>query len=376
MIYLDNSSTTRKKPLSVIITSARALKYSANPNRASHKLALRSSLKVFEVRERIKKFFNAPNNSSVVFTYNCTESLNTVIMGTAKQNGNVIVTAFEHNSTLRPLYNLQKTHNITITVISPNKDGQILEDDIIKNINSKTYLVVVNQTSNVTGSTTKLNKLGSILQEKGILLLIDAAQSAGHEKIDMTKLGANFICIAGHKGLFGPQGIGALVVNNAEVNPLKFGGSGTNSLEHTMPSYYPDRLEAGTINTPGIFALGAGIKFVENHFDKINNKVEKLSNILMEYLKTNQNIKLYSSNPHSGVISFEFKNLDSNEAANILNEKYKICVRSGLHCAPLIHTFLGTQNSGLIRVSISYFNTKTEIKKLIKALNKMTTKKD
>ncbi len=159
--------------------------------------------------------------------------------------------------------------------------------------------------------------------------------------------------------------------NDANVEPLKFGGSGSNSLLTTMPEYYPEKLEAGTINTIGISALDAGVGYVEKHLDKINSKVEKLSNILINYLKQNKNITLYSSNPHSGVISFKFNNLDNNEVCNTLNEKYKICVRPGLHCAPLIHKFLKTEKTGLIRVSISYFNNFCEIKKLVKALNKI-----
>lgn len=374
MIYLDNSSTTRKKPLSVVKSVANATFRSANPTRSSHTPSLNAALKVFNTREHIKSFFNAPADANVVFTYNCTEAINLVLQGTAKKNGNVVITAFEHNSVVRTLHKLKQTHNLTITIVNPNKLGQISENDILNSVTDKTYLVVVNQTSNVTGSTIKLKNLGHKLKQKNILFMIDTAQSAGHEKIDMTELNANFLCVAGHKGLFATQGIGALVLNNANVECLKFGGSGTDSLNPEMPKFYPEKLEAGTINTVGIFALDAGISFVEKHFDKINLKVEKLSNLLIDYLKQNSEITLYSSNPHSGVISFNFNNLDNNEACNTLNEKFKICVRPGLHCAPLIHKFLHSDKTGLVRVSISYFNKKYEIKKLIKALNYLTKK--
>ena len=371
MIYLDNSSTTRKKPFCVLNAVLKATWHSANPTRSSHTPSLNAALKVYNTREHLKSFFNAPKSANVVFTYNCTEAINTVIFGTAKKGGNVVITAFEHNATFRPLNKLIKTHNITITIVNPNSLGEITSDDILNKINDKTYLVIVNQTSNVTGSTVKLNNLGHKLKQKNIMLMVDTAQSAGHEKIDMQSIGANFLCVAGHKGLFATQGIGALILNDANVEPLKFGGSGSNSLLTTMPEYYPEKLEAGTINTIGISALDAGVGYVEKHLDKINNKKKKLSNILINYLKQNKNITLYSSNPHSGVISFKFNNLDNNEVCNTLNEKYKICVRPGLHCAPLIHKFLKTEKTGLIRVSISYFNNFCEIKKLVKALNKI-----
>lgn len=372
MIYLDNSSTTRKKPLSVIKAVTQATYRSANPTRSSHTPSLKAALKVYNTREHIKEFFNAPKGANVVFTYNCTEAINLVLQGTAKKNGNVVITAFEHNSVIRTLHRLKQTHKITVTIVNPNNFGQISEQDILNKVTDKTYLVIVNQTSNVTGSTVKLTNIGHKLKEKNILFMIDTAQSAGHEKINMKKLGANFLCVAGHKGLFATQGIGALVLNNAEVECLKFGGSGSNSLNPAMPEYYPEKLEAGTVNTVGIFALDAGIKYVEKHFDKINFKVEKLSNMLLEYLKQNKNVTLYSNNPHSGVISFNFNNLDNNEACNTLNEKFKICVRPGLHCAPLIHKFLKSDESGLVRVSISCFNKTFEIKKLIKALDYLT----
>ena len=372
MIYLDNSSTTRKKPLSVVYATTLAMLKSANPSRSSHTIALNKALQVFNTRENIKAFFNAPTEANVVFTYNCTEALNTAILGTAKKGGNVVITSFEHNSTIRPLHQLIKTHDISLTIAKPNNNGIITEIDILNSVTEKTYLVIINQTSNVTGTTIKLTDLGHKLNKKGIILIVDTAQSAGHEKIDMQKIGANILCVAGHKGLYASQGIGALILNDVNINSLKFGGSGSNSLDTNMPSYYPEKLEAGTINTVGISALNAGINYVTKHFDKINKKITKLSNKLLNYLKTNNNITLYSFNPNSGVISFKFNNLDNNEVSNILNEKYKICVRPGLHCAPLIHKFLKTEQTGLIRVSLSYFNKMSEINKLINAINKIS----
>ncbi len=376
MIYLDNSSTTKRKPLKVIVSTTLSLINSANPTRSSHKIALKSALKVFKARQTIKNFLNTPQKADVVFTYNCTEALNMAIFGSAKNNGNVVITAFEHNSVLRPLYALKKTHNITITVVNPTPQGKISEQDILNAVNKNTYLVIVNQTSNVTGTTITLNNLGHKLNKLGIMLLIDCAQSAGHAKINMQKIGANFLTLAGHKGLFGSQGIGALIINNANLTPLKFGGSGGDSLNENMPAYYPEKLEAGTINTVGITSLENGIKFVLKHQNKINKKIETMSKYIINALKQNPSIKLFSNNLHSGVISFSFLNIDNAEATNILNEKYGICLRHGLHCAPLIHKFLKTEQCGLIRVSLSYFNNMAQAKKLIYAINKISQLKN
>ncbi len=370
MIYLDNAATTRKKPISVIWAVLKALTiYNANPSRGSHKASIKAGLKVLSCREHLKQFVNAPTTAEVVYTFNCTEAINIALNGCLNENDHVIITTFEHNAVARTLHHLTQ-RNITYSIVKPDSYNNITLLEIEKLVTQKTKLIIVNQTSNVTGTTTKLTEIGNYCKLHNILFMVDGAQSAGHEDINVSKNNINLLCLAGHKGLYGTQGIGALIINNVEPKPLKFGGSGTNSKLKTMPDYYPDKLEAGTTNLVGIMALDGGIKFVEKHKHKINKKTLKLATILYNYLKQNPNIIIYTTCIKSGVISFNIKNKNTDEVVNFLND-YGICVRGGLHCAPLAHMHLNTINSGTIRVSISYFNTAHEIKKLIKALKKI-----
>lgn len=368
MIYLDNAATTHKKPLQTIVAVIKALTvYNSNPSRGSHKLSVKTSQKIEECRNNIKKFVNAPDSASVVYTYNCTEAINYCILGTIKSNDHIIISTFEHNAVVRTIASLKKK-KVSYSVATPDQDGNITIETIKKLKKDNTKLIIINQTSNVTGKTTDLYDIGKYCRENNILLLTDCAQSGGHKKIDMQKNNINFVALAGHKGLYGTQGIGALIINNASPLPIKFGGSGTNSISETMPPYYPEMLEAGTINTPGILALDAGIKYVNKNIDKINKKTDELSKILIDYLKSNNNYILYSDYDCAGVVSFNHKHIDTADVVNILNE-HNICVRGGLHCNPLTHKYLGTTDSGTVRVSISHFNTKKEIIKLIKILN-------
>lgn len=372
MIYLDNGATTFKKPLRVKYTVIKnVLTGIANPGRGGHSLSLKTGMQVMNTREKIKKLFHADEESEVIFTLNCTEALNLILLGTAKKTGHIITTTNEHNSVLRPLEHLTKTADVTYSVCTPRENGKVMAADIEKLIKPNTYLIIVNQTSNVTGATCNIEEIGAVAKKYGILFAIDVAQSAGHENINMKVANANFIAFAGHKGLYGLQGVGGLVLNHANISPIKFGGTGTNSLELVQPQEYPEKLESGTLNTPNILALSAGVDFVNQNFAKIQNKTYQLTNYLLTELKLIKHVKCYSHNPHSGVVSFEIENLDSNMVSNILNEEYDICVRSGLHCAPFIHRYLKTENRGLVRVSISYFNTKNEIKKLIKAIKEI-----
>lgn len=370
MIYLDNSATTHKKPLKTKLAILKAITiYSANPSRSSHNLSIKTGLKVEQCRERIKKFVNAPQTASVVYTYNCTEAINYALQGCLNCGDHVIITTFEHNAVLRTLHAL-KSKNITYSVAMPNKDGNITINEIKKLLTNKTKMIVVNHTSNVTGKTTSLKPIGEYCQQNNLIFLVDGAQSAGHNKIDMQQNNINLLALAGHKGLFGTQGIGALIINNTNVEPLKFGGSGGNSEELNMPTYYPDKLEAGTINTLGIMALDGGIQFVMKNHNKINIKIQKLTDYLLNYLNNNKNYIVYSNKDCCGVVSFNHKHFETSSVVNFLNE-HKICVRGGLHCAPLAHKYLHTMSTGTVRVSISYFNSFGDIKKLIRTLQKL-----
>ncbi|HAJ77689.1 MAG TPA: cysteine desulfurase [Clostridiales bacterium] len=373
MIYLDNASTTNKKPLCVKLAVKKALskKYCANPGRSSHNYSINAAQVIYETRENLNIFFGGYGAENVVFTSGCTEALNLAILGTLKKGGHVVYTTNEHNSVARPLEYLKNKKIITTTLVQTNINGIIEPSKIEEAITDKTYLVIVNHTSNVTGATSNIKKIGEICKQKNVMLLVDTAQSAGHQKIDMKDFGISMLAVAGHKGLLACQGVGALLFNgNIEIKPQKFGGTGTNSELLLPPVIYPDSLEAGTSPTPAIFSLNAGVKYISKNFDKINKKISKLTKYLLDELYKKENLKIYTAkNCFNGVVSFRINNVLPSEVVNYFNQN-NICIRSGLHCAPLCHKKLGTIDGGTIRVSISSANHKWEIKKFIKLLDK------
>lgn len=370
MIYLDNSSTTHKKPLSVKLATLKGVSsLSVNPSRAGHRLALNGAEKIYETRERLAEYLGTTPDQ-VIFTSGCTMALNLAIKGTIKKGGHIITTIYEHNSVLRVLDYIKDIYNIEITYLSPNKMGQITTNEIIKNIKDNTYMVIINHTSNVTGATQNVEGIGKVCKRYNLIFLVDGAQSIGHEHIDMAKYNINLLSVAGHKGLYAPEGIGALLINNVKVSPLLQGGTGTHSDKLSQPTDYPDGLESGTPNIVGILGLNAGLKFVMRKEKRIAKKITKLTSLVIYELDRIKNVTVYG-NRHSGVLSIKIAGKDSVQISSILDEKYKICTRSGLHCAPLIHKYLNTTKEGLTRISISYFNSKKDILKLINAVKEI-----
>lgn len=371
MIYLDNGASTYKKPKEVVNKINFAMKnLTANPGRSGHKSSMNAFFEVNRVREKICEFFGAYKSENVVFTSGCTEALNLAILGNLKENSHIIVTANEHNSVLRPIFTLKEKYNLDITVVYPKLKSKLTQDDIITHIKPTTSLICTNHISNVDGMEAEISSIGELCQEKCIPYLVDCAQSAGHKKIDMRKSGIDLLAIAGHKGLYGPQGVGALCFSpRAKPNPIKFGGTGTESISLKQPSISPECYESGTIQTPNIIGLGAGIDFVQKNFYDIQKKDEDFTTYINFELRKIPNVKVYTHKDNAnGVLSFNIGNVDSSIISSILDEKYNIATRSGLHCAPLKHKSLGTTAQGTVRVSLSYFNTFTEIEHFIKAV--------
>lgn len=373
MIYLDNSATTRVKPKQVIQAVVSGLtRYSANPGRGGHNHSIECAMQVNLVREKMRKMVNGNKIENVIFTSGCTEALNLAILGSARK-GHVITTTNDHNSVLRPLHHLKEQGLITLDIVKPQKEDILTWLDIEPFVKDDTYLICVNHISNVDGMIADISDIGKHCHKNGILLLVDAAQSIGHTKIDMQEDNIDFLAIAPHKGLYAPQGIGVLVINNSkELKPIKFGGTGTESFSPTQPSSPPECYESGTLAVPNILGLGAGIDFVNENYKEIIEKIEDLTTYLNFELRKINNVIVYThpNNAH-GVMSFVVKGQESESVSNILNTKYRICVRSGLHCAPLKHTHMGTLETGTVRVSISYFNTFGDIMTLIKAIKKI-----
>ena len=370
MIYLDNSASTITKPKEVIkAVEESLLHFSANPGRSGHQASIKTALMVEEVREQISAHFNNGSSEKVIFTHNCTHALNLAILGSAKKGGHVICTENEHNSVLRPLEHLRAEGTITYSIAFQSDKRGIVLNDIAPLVQDNTYLIVCNHISNVNGDKAEIEEIGKFCKEHNIIFLVDCAQSAGHEKIDMQKMNIDMLAFAGHKGFYAPQSVGSLVINgDIHLSPILFGGTGTNSLELFQPELYPERLESGTISTPLILGLGAGIKFVEENFEEIKAKLDDLTTFL-NYELRKLGVDVYTEPENAnGVIAFNIPNLSSSDVATLLDEHFGLCVRGGLHCAPFKHKALGTIEQGAVRVSLSYFNTVTHAQKLLSAV--------
>ncbi len=375
MIYFDNSATTYTKPKEVVKAFLDGVTtYSANPGRSGHSLSMLAGEKVFNVRQQLCDFLGSDKPEHIIFTQNCTDALNLGVLGTAVKGGHIILSCDAHNSLSRPIFELEKQGLVEVSIATPKIRGTLTASDISPLIKPNTYLVAVNHVSNVNGDTALIKEIGELCLKHCILFLVDCAQSAGHIKIDMQREHIDMLALAPHKALYAPQGIGVFAFGvRANVKPIRFGGTGTASLDVYQPSEYPECLESGTLATPNILALGEGIKFVQENFNKINKKIDDLSTYLLFELSKIENIKTYtlSNNACFGVIGFNVANIDSNDIATELSSKYGICVRGGLHCASLKHKQLNTVNQGIVRISLSYFNTFTECENFIKVIKKI-----
>ena len=360
-IYLDNSATTRFKPKTVIKAVESTLRCSANAGRGGHEDSIRSAIIVENTREIIKSI---TFDGIVIMTKSCTEALNLALFGLDLEGKEIVTTVFEHNSVLRPLERL-KGKGVVVNYLAP-EDGIVKISDLQSVFTEKTALLVMSEMSNVTGQVQNVKELAKYAREKGVLTLIDTAQSLGHVTGDYSYV--DMLASSGHKGLHSPQGTGFLVFrDNISLTPLTCGGTGTDSVNLSQPLTPPEAHESGTLNTPGIAGLYEGIKWTKRHYDYLLNHVAILTNKLSNALKDIDGVKLYSDNLY-GIVAFNLKGLTSNETADILDKEYGISVRSGLHCAPLMHKHLGTLESGIVRASIGVNNSESDIDALIQAI--------
>lgn len=366
MVYLDNAATSYPKPSEVYDKIDLFIREScANPGRSSHKMARQSSEAVMETRELLASLFNIDNPLQIGFTCNATFALNMAIQGILKKGDHVVTTAMEHNSVLRPLHELKNSGLIDYTIVQPyNRWGSIDVRDISKAVRINTRLIVVTASSNVTGTILPYEEIGEIARKKGVFYLLDASQAAGVLPLDVKQMNIHLLAFPGHKGLMGPQGTGGLYVDeNIALRPIIQGGTGSRSFETIHPLFMPDIIESGTVNTPGIAGLGAGVDYIlKTGIKAILAKKEILLSRLFEKLIPQKRIKLYSrEHQNSGILALLIEGMDSSETANILDSRYQIAVRPGFHCAPLAHKALGTEKTGLVRLSLGYFNTLDEI---------------
>lgn len=376
MIYFDNAATSFPKPNIVYKKIMEAMsEYGANPGRSGHKLALRTSREMFETRNLLANLFNIKDPMNIIFTFNCTESLNIGIKGLLESGDHVITTSMEHNSVLRPIKELEKT-GIEATIVKANILGEISPQDIKKAIKANTKLIIITHISNLTGTIMPIKEIGRIAKEKGIYFMVDGAQSAGVYDIDVEEMNIDILAFPGHKGLLGPQGTGGLYIGeDIDLKGIFQGGTGSDSESILQPNMRPDKYESGTLNGPGIIGLGAGIAYImDRGVHNICKHEEDLSKFFLEEAQKIDGIKLYGpldEKKRGGVITLNIRDIDSSEISYILDEKYNIAVRGGLHCAPLAHETIGSFKQGAVRFSFGPFNTLEEVELGIRGLKEI-----
>lgn len=371
MIYFDNAATTLHKPQEVIDAVIKAMTSMGNAGRGNTSASMEASHIIFDTRENLAKLFNIKDSSRIAFTCNSTEALNIAIKGSLTTGDHVITTMLEHNSVLRPLYEMENK-GVELSIIQADKLGNISYDEIKSLIKNNTKSIVCTHGSNLTGNLVDIEKIGKICKEHNLLFIVDASQTAGVFPIDVEKMNIDILCFTGHKSLLGPQGTGGIFVKEGiEVTPLKSGGTGILTYSKTQPSIMPTHLEAGTLNGHGIAGLNAGIEFINKiGMKKIREKEENLMWRFYNKVKELPHIKIYgdfSKKERCPIVTLNIDNYDSGDIAEeLLN--YGVATRAGGHCAPLMHEALGTIEQGAVRFSFGYFNTEEEVDEVIKII--------
>ncbi|NCE63270.1 aminotransferase class V-fold PLP-dependent enzyme [Pseudoflavonifractor sp. 524-17] len=366
MIYLDAAATSFQKPECVYQQVQETMYACANPGRSGHTPALQAGRMVYAVREKVSRFFHVGDPDRVIFTSNATDSLNLAIYGMVKPGGHIVTTSMEHNSVLRPLHALE-ARGVSHTVVwGDPSSGAVTAEQIDAALRPETSLVVCTHASNVTGTRMPIGEIGAVCRSKGIPFLVDASQSAGAYALDMEAMHIDLLACPGHKGLLALPGTGLLCLGPGIVpEPLKQGGTGSFSELPAQPNLLPDRYESGTLNTLGIASLGAGLDYLNQRgLDAVRQHEEQLCAQLLDGLSALPGVTIYGPKDpakQAAVLSFQLAGLDCSETALRLDREYGVCVRSGLHCAPLAHKTMGSFPAGSVRISAGPFNAPDEI---------------
>ena len=377
MIYLDNAATTRQKPQQVIDAVVNAMTTMGNAARGAHGSSLEAARKVYDTRCKLAKLFGCKRPDHVIFTCNSTEALNIAISGILNSSDHVITTVLEHNSVLRPLYRLESEKKITLSFVSADKQGRPCMAEFESLIQDNTRAIVCTHASNLTGEIIDLVEVGRIAKKHGLLLIVDASQTAGCVPIDMEAMNIDVLCFTGHKGIYGPQGTGGLCIREGvEIRPFKVGGSGIHSYMKEQPEEYPTRLEAGTLNSHGLMGLSAALDFLEE--TGIDIIAEKEHQLMMRFYQGVANlpgVTVYGDfsegHTRTAVVTLNVHDYDSSAVADELSECYDIATRAGAHCAPRMHEALGTVEQGAVRFSFSWFTTEEEVDAAIAAVREI-----
>ena len=375
MIYFDNAATTFPKPQTVVrALNTAVVRYGANPGRAGHRLAVETAEQVYNARKTVAQFFDMEPCENVIFTKNCTEALNTVIKGLAKSGGHFLCSNIEHNAVVRPLESLRQRGICSWSTAAVGETDEETVENFRKGLQPNTIAIICTGASNVFGEVLPVRALASLAHRNGVRMVVDAAQCAGILPISMQNDGIDFLCAPGHKGLYGIMGTGVLLCNcNVVLNPLTQGGTGVLSAQLTQPDAYPERLESGTLNVPGIFTVAEGIKFVEKiSVSQIYQSEMKHVLRVHSTLSEMQNVELYTDlsshkKAYVPLLSFNVRGLHSEETAARLSES-DIAVRAGLHCAPFAHKAYKTQSRGTVRICPSAFTTQKDVNSLLNSI--------
>ncbi|MHB8780845.1 MAG: aminotransferase class V-fold PLP-dependent enzyme [Candidatus Geothermincolia bacterium] len=378
-VYLDNAATTYPKPEQVYEAMDRWHRdIGGNPGRSGHHRAVESGRTILRARTAVAKLLGAGDSSRVIFTKNATEALNLGIKGILKTGDHALTSCMEHNSVWRPL-EAMRARGVDYSRVDCDPGGGIDIDRVAEAIRPNTRLLCFMHASNVTGGLFPLDDLAALARERGIPLLVDAAQTAGCYPIDVEASGVDMLAFTGHKELFGPQGTGGLYLREGvTLEPLLEGGTGSNSRQPVLGDFLPDRFESGTPNGVGLAGLAAGVEFLlEESVAKVREHARKLTLQLLEGLRALPGVELYGPDDWEdrvGIVSFNIEGFDSAEAASLLDERYGICARSGLHCSPLAHATIGTLERGTVRAGMSYLTPPQDVDYLIDCVRAITTR--
>lgn len=375
MIYFDNAATTIRKPFCVVQAMTEAMCTLGNSGRGTHDSALSASRIIYDTRAALAELFGAESPDRIAFTANATHALNIAIKGVLRPGDHVITTSLEHNSVLRPLYELED-QGVQLTILPADAMGNICYEDFEKEIRSNTRAIVTTHGANLTGNLLDVYRIGAVARKHDLIYIVDASQTAGVFPIDVQNMHIDILCFTGHKGLLGPQGIGGIYVRDGvEIRPLLSGGSGVQTYLRKHPPQMPTALEAGTLNGHGIAGLGAAVRYLrQTGLDTIRQKEQELMWAFYNQVRQIPGITVYgdfSTTNRCAIVSLNVRDYDSGEVSDALYAEYGIATRPGAHCAPLMHKALGSVEQGAVRFSFSHYNTMEEVKIAVSALQEL-----
>lgn len=375
MIYMDNAATTMHKPQEVIDAVVTAMSSMGNAGRGASEAALSASRIIYDTRDRLAKLFHAEDARQIAFTSNSTESLNIAIKGLLEPGDHVITTVLEHNSVLRPLYEMEKK-GVELSIVGCDDKGMPDVEAMERAVKENTKMIICTNGSNLTGNYVDVEKIGKMAHRHEVIFTVDASQTAGVFPINVQKMNIDVLCFTGHKGLLGPQGTGGIYVKEGiKICPLKTGGSGIQTYSKEHPVQMPTALEAGTLNGHGIAGLHAALGYLEKEgIENIRKRENELMWRFYNGVKDVPGIKIYgdySQKERCAIVTLNIGDYDSSEVSDELLMEYDISTRPGGHCAPLMHEALGTVEQGAVRFSFSHYNTEEEVDTAIRAIHEL-----